>query len=243
VAYFAIPEPEEITGQCPHCGKGVRFVVHRPDGYTFGKDGSVRATEDAITTALEARGFRLRTYHCPLCQGLSIELIKRTQPHPALGGDPENEILRLFPRDVVREPPAEVKNGQIRQDYREAHNSVAVSKRGAAALARRALQNALREKGFTHPSDRLDKEIEEAGKSPDMPNTLREKLHFVRKVGNDGAHPNYDHAGEIVDVTDGELEMLFETLDEFFDIFYVRQERHKAVMAAREARLKGKTAP
>jgi len=186
---------------------------------------------------LAARGYRLRTYHCPMCNGLCIELVRYVYQK---GGDGENEITRLLPRDVMHEPPPQVTSEEIRRDYREAHACISVSKRGASALARRALQQALRDKGFTHSSKKLVNEIEVASKSPDMPSTLREKLHFIREVGNDAAHPNYDHAGEIVDVTDDELTMLLESLDEFFEVFYVRPARHKAVMDARNARVKGK---
>jgi len=236
MGYITIPPPESVSGDCPHCGKGVRFVMHHADRYAVSKDGTVEPAGDAMTQALRERGLRLRTYHCPACDGLVMELVRRVLH---AGGDGDEEITRLFPRDVLRNPPAEVTNEEIRRDYREAHASRTVSRRGAAALARRALQNALREKGFTAPSKKLVDEIDAADASSEMGSTLREKLHFVRKVGNDGAHPNYDHAGEIVDVTEDELVMLLETLDEFFDVFYVRPARHKAVMAARDARLKG----
>jgi hypothetical protein len=145
----------------------------------------------------------------------------------------------IHPGRRIREAPAEVEDKEIRKDYSEACATRDTSLRGAAALARRALQVALRAKGFTHSSNRLEKEIEEAAKSPEAPSSLRDKLHFVRKVGNDGAHPNLDHAGEIVDVEPEDFAMLIQTLDEFFDVFYVRPARHAATMAAYAARKKG----
>jgi hypothetical protein len=243
VAMIQLPAPEEVVGDCPHCCKGVKFIVHRPDAYAVAKNGLMEAA-DAVSAALRRRDYRLRTYDCPLCDGLCVDLIKRRPSLATLtspGGDPEEEVIRLFPRDVTHEPPPEVTSEQIRRDYSEAHACIPVSKRGAAALARRALQQALRDKGFTHSSKKLVNEIELASKSPDVPSTLREKLHFIREVGNDAAHPNYNRAGEVVNVTDDELAMLLESLDEVFDVFYVRPARHKAVMDARKAHVKGTT--
>jgi hypothetical protein len=149
-------------------------------------------------------------------------------------------VTRLLPATEVREPPDEVKNVEIRRDYQEAHAIANLSTRGAAALARRALQHALRDRGFKHAKSRdLYDEIELATESKETPASLKDKLHFIRKVGADGAHPNPDHAGEIIDVTEDELVMLFETLDEFFDVYYVRPARHAAVMKAHEAKKKG----
>ena len=235
------PGPEHLAGECPYCHRGVKFEIHNPPELLVpvGQPRSIaRWPNDSMMGQLAERGYRLRTYHCPLCSGLCIELVVKRTYHT--GGDPEEEIKRLLPRDVVHEPPPEVTNQEIRRDYGEAHACIPVSKRGAAALARRALQQALRDKGFIHQSKKLFNEIEVASKSPDMPTSLREKLHFIRDVGNDAAHPNSDRAGEIVDVTDDELTMLLESLDEFFDVFYVRPARHKAVMDARNVRVKGK---
>jgi hypothetical protein len=150
-------------------------------------------------------------------------------------------IQRLMPRHTVREPPAEVTNPELRRDYTEAHAIREMSRRGAAALARRALQSALRDKGFKN--DTLYKEIEAAAESNDAPSSLREKLHFLRDKGNVGAHPIRDHAGEIADVDELELSMLFEVLDELFDVFYVRPARHKAVMDKHKAAAELKKKP
>src|SRR4051794_12618645 len=109
MADITLSGPDSVTGDCPYCGKGVRFIVHRPDVMLVLKT-RFEPEEDAMSKELRARGFRLRTYHCPGCKGLSIELIKRV---PVRGGDSEEQITRLFPRDVVRNPPPEVTNEEI----------------------------------------------------------------------------------------------------------------------------------
>ena len=152
-----LPKPEQVVCKCPYCHEGVKFELHTPPALLVAA-GSPRSLarwpEDSMMGALQARNYRLRTYHCPLCAGLCIELIQRIFDN--LGGDPVEEIIRLLPHHEVHEPPLEVTNEPIRRDYSEAHACIPVSKRGAAALGRRALQQALRDKGFTHSSTKLE---------------------------------------------------------------------------------------
>jgi hypothetical protein len=225
------------TGICEHCGVGVQFVSHEPDSrFMLPQAITNKIAESSSTAQLDALGFSLTTMHCPLCSKPIIYLAEK-KPNPSRPGYHFDSSL-IYPKRRLREAPPEVENKEIRRDYKEAVGVAEESLRGAAALARRALQGALREKGFTHLSKKLMREIEAAEKDPKMPSTLGEKLHFLREVGNDGAHPNYDLAGEVVDVTPEEFKMLIETLGEFFDVFYVRPVRHAATMEANKARKK-----
>jgi hypothetical protein len=229
------PNPMYVAkGECPHCRVYVEYMIQdlgRPEATKF----------------LNKHSLTLRVSECPSCRKPvidllefyhtedDIELLKQGLPREA-----HLKIRLLFPDAPVRLPPPEVTNKEIQRDYQEAHAVAPKSLRGAAALGRRALQHALRDKGFTAPSKKLADEIKEAVKSPDAPSSLREKLTFIRELGNDGAHPNPDHAGEIVDVTEDEFQVLMEAVDEFFDVFYVRPAKHKAVMEGRRERVKGK---
>ncbi|WP_242346843.1 DUF4145 domain-containing protein [Anaeromyxobacter terrae] len=120
----------------------------------------------------------------------------------------------------------------MKRDWDEAVAVSPISTRAAAALARRALQVTLRKKGFSAP--KLVKEIDLATASPDTPTSLREKLHVVREIGNDAAHPNEDEAGALVDVSSDDVEFMFETLIEAFDVYFVRPERHRKLLEARK---------
>src|SRR6202140_3388964 len=192
------------TGECPHCGVGVQFVVHLLDKGLMPHPLSSSHTSGALE---QLNKYSLVTKHCPLCRKPIIYL---SQPSigPPPDGRPAYYAIQIYPQRVTREPPVEVENKEIRQDYTEAAATAQTSLRGAAALARRALQGALREKGFTHSSNKLYKEIEIAAASPSMPTELVEKLHFLRDVGNDGAHPNFDDAGETIDVEPGDFALL-----------------------------------
>jgi hypothetical protein len=64
-------------------------------------------------------------------------------------------------------------------------------------------------------------------------------------VGDDSAHPNYDHAGEVVDMEPDEFVILSEILNEFFDELYVKPAKHKAAIEARkrEKRVRSSSQP
>src|SRR5437899_1902749 len=88
-----MPEPEQVKGACPHCGVGVAFVMHHADRGYMGHYG-MEPPELSTTGALEGRKLFLRTYHCPLCNGLVIDLVERRYQ---FGGDHEQHPTRLFP--------------------------------------------------------------------------------------------------------------------------------------------------
>ena len=120
----------------------------------------------------------------------------------------------------------------IARDWHEAVTVSGKSERAAAALARRALQVALRKSGFK--ARKLYEEIDLATASPETPSSLREKLHIAREIGNDAAHPNVEEDGSLIEVTDTDLEFLFSTLLEVFDVYFVRPAKHRALMEARK---------
>ena len=229
------------------CHRGVQFIPHVPDrSYILALSAPVAnaiVPPDSTSGVLMSRHQTLRSYHCPLCNGFVLDLLTPDpKANPIMQAvmlslpaqDPMvPTVQRLMPRHTIKQPPPEVTSPELRRDYTEAHAVREISRRGAAALARRALQNALRDKGFKR--DTLYLEIEGAAESNDAPSSLREKLHFLRDRGNVGAHPMRDHAGEIADVEEDELDMLFEVLDELFDVFYVRPARHKVVMDKQKA--------
>jgi endogenous inhibitor of DNA gyrase (YacG/DUF329 family) len=158
------------------------------------------------------------TARCPACSKPVVDLIVEDEKHAVW---PDSRTIPLPP-----EVPQEVT-----RDWNEAIAVSPKSSRAAAVLARRALQITLRKAGFEAAT--LYKEIEKATASADTPSTLREKLHAVRDIGNAAAHPNEDPAGALVEVTEDEVEFLFEALQEAFDVYFVRPERHRKIMEAR----------
>jgi hypothetical protein len=188
--------------------------------------------------ALDTKAASLTLALCPQCEKFVLDWGRLVKRSTSTRERPEYEFEGIYPKFRQPSLPAEVPP-EVARDAREAMLVASISRRAGAALGRRALQAALRLKGFGASSNKLYDEIEVASQSPDTPTTLREKLHFVRDVGNDGAHPNLDYQGAFVEVEEDDLNLLFETLREFFDVFFVRPARHAATMEARKKR-KGK---
>lgn len=229
------------SGECPYCRQKMASFILHPDTGRFVPSTGTKDTSASMY--LSTFLLRLRVVECPSCRGPVIDLLRvnnsEEQKNSGQHGfpvAPTESATRLYPATPKRYPPAEVKNEEIRRDYMEAHAVAQLSTRGAAALARRALQHALRETGFAHPEKKLWQELKAASLSGKLSTTLIEKLRFLKGVGDDSVHPNYYNAGEVVDVDSDEFEMLSEVLDEFFDELYVKPARHKAVMEARKAR-------
>lgn len=125
----------------------------------------------------------------------------------------------IYPRGSSRQPcPIEVPE-VIRQDYIEACLVEPDSKKAAAALSRRCLQNLLHNNGIK--SSDLSKEIDEAMKT--LPSSLADSIDAIRHIGNFAAHPlKSTSTGEIVDVEDGEAEWALDVLEDLFDYYYIQ---------------------
>ncbi len=110
-------------------------------------------------------------------------------------------------------------------------------------MARRCLQLTLRKQGFIKRT--LDAEIQEA--ETKVGNDLATQLHYVRVVGNIGAHPMDAEGGtnfdQLLDVQPGGLVALFAAIDEAFEEFYVKPARKKRTLDALNEKLKAANKP
>jgi len=218
-------------GKCPHCGDSVRF--ERVPMMEAGRDSLLRGIGQEPAIAI-----------CPSCRSAVVDWVWKTWAKNRPGGallQTEVKRMGVYPRSRRAVIPSEVASAVPAgaRDYMEAVEVMEISRRAAAALARRALQVALRAASFTHPSRKLDKEIEVALQDPRTSATLGEKLRFVQHVGNDAAHPNVDFQGDLVEVTSEDLEVILAALEEFFDAYFVKPLRHAAVMEAQKKRKRG----
>lgn len=149
------------------------------------------------------RSKELSVAKCPHCEGFVISI---------------NDEL-VYPLTSNRNPcPKEVPR-EIREDYDEACLVESFSKKAAAALSRRCLQNVLTNKGIEGRD--LSAQIDEAIKN--LPPHLANDIDAIRHIGNFAAHPlKSQSTGEIVDVEDGEVEWVLEVLESLFDFYYVQ---------------------
>src|SRR6266511_3748147 len=141
------------------------------------------------------------------------------------------------PRGANRPAPPEVPKVYA-DEYREACLVLADSPKASAALARRNLQRLLREVAKVQPHDLAD-EIQEMLDRKELPWRLAEQIDGVRNIGNFSAHPIKSHStGEIVDVEPGEAEWNLDTLEGFFDFYFVLPARIKERRDALDRKLK-----
>ena len=192
-------------GVCPHCKTSNRFEYSSDYNYE-----NVLPGWD-VKSSLSDNAKSLRLCRCTDC-GENIIFFDEIMIHP-LGS--------------TRPPcPLEVPS-EISEDYKEACLVEHLSSKAAAALARRCLQNMLREKGINVSSKKLFDEIDEAMKN--LPSGLSESIDAIRNIGNFATHPEKStNTGEIVEVEVGETEWTLDVIEELFDYYYVQPTRNQA---------------
>jgi len=123
--------------------------------------------------------------------------------------------------------PPEVTDESIKKDYREACFIIDFSANAAGALARRCLSQILVKHFGAREKDPLPRQIEKA-KERIKDDQLIEDLDYVREVGRFGAHAKEDlRTGEIIDVTDEEVEATLTIIEELFEEVYVKPTKRK----------------
>lgn len=206
------------TGKCPYCGVATRFEAVSLWLSSFAR--RLSASETSVFAEPEDRDVKVQFARC---------------------ANPECKMVVIFFDEKMIQPmgsqrtqaPKEVPEA-IRNDYTEACLVEGLSKKAAAALARRCLQNMFHDQGIKKAN--LEKEIEEAINQ--LPSHLADDVDAIRHVGNFAAHPlKSSNTGEIVDVEPQEAEYLLDTLVDLFDHYYVKPAKSAEKRAALQAKL------
>ena len=208
--------------KCPHC-----FVSFH-DAWTRWFDS--RKKTDASSDCKWV--FRVRSTLCPECD----QLIFRVDRYSLSSGVLEKSIT-AYPKGTSR-PVSPAVEGKFESDFREACLVIGDSEKASAALSRRCLQNILREKAETKEKD-LAPQIQEVLDSGKLPSHLADAIDGVRVIGNFAAHPiKSTHTGEVIEVELGEAEWLLETLEGFFDFYFVQPAKLEKKRGALNKKLK-----
>jgi predicted RNA-binding Zn-ribbon protein involved in translation (DUF1610 family) len=218
---------------CPHCGTH----FHRPlDPAVFeiglDKKASVmrHAAQEVFLGITGDEIARLFAYICPKCGNRTIDLLVAPfQKGPVT-------CIQLRPLGTERPVAAEVPV-EIADDYREATRIAGLSSRGAATLARRALQATLRRAFPEMPQGDLFDEIAWVEQQTSLETELASSLHSLRKAGNFGAHPPKDGSSVVYDLNPEDLEACFMILDLLFDSTFVKPARTAIKLAALKERM------
>ena len=201
--------------QCPHCLT----------------DYHAGPTEVTQNLGPDTDGFWIAVMRtCSKCERYNLELTLLSH-HPQRDGSDLIKSFRVYPKGSNRPPvPPEVtaESPDIAEDYTEACLVFLDSPKASAALARRCLQNLLREKANITPGN-LSPEIDQVLKSGNLPSHLSESIDAIRNVGNFAAHPNKSQTtGEILPVEPGEADWSLDVLEMLFDFYYVQPAITKA---------------
>ena len=174
-------------------------------------------------TPWDHEGLSLHWGRCPACEQLVVDLIAWHGLDKAI-----DRAERLYPViPAVPQVSPDIPE-RIADEYREAAKLRTISPRASAILARRCLQLTLRDRGFK--ANTLGNELAKARNDADFPAPLAQQLDMLREVGNYAAHPTEDGNGSFLEVEPGELDLLFATLHELFEFFYVKPKLRERVM-------------
>ena len=228
------PDESILRRACPHCGTH----FHRPlDPAVFesvsDEDTTVmrHAAQEVYLGTTGDEIARLFAYICPKCGNRTIDLhvapYKKEEPVTCIQVRP-----LVTERPVAAEVPAE-----IADDYRAATRIAGLSSRGAATLARRALQATLRRAFPDMPQGDLFDKIAWVEQESSLETELTSSLHSLRKAGNFGAHPPKDGSSVVYDLNLEDLETCFMILDLLFDSTFVKPARIAIKLTALKERM------
>ena len=187
--------------KCPYCLDSIHVAWTDTGNFTNDPDGSL---------------WSLHWMKCPACGKVIVKLVNRSSDKSVYS---TRLVLPKAPSRAALSPDVP---RQFGEDYKEACLVLADSAKASAALSRRCLQHLLREKAGVKHSN-LDNEIQQALDSKMLPTYLADAIDAVRVIGNFAAHPiKSKSTGEVVDVEEGEAEWLLDTLEGFFDFYFVQ---------------------
>ena len=168
------------------------------------------------------------------CQRLTVRATLRgLKPEPAPGEGIRKRLgvvssHQMIPISKAKPQPPYIPEPII-ADYNEAYLISTLSPKASATLSRRCLQGMIRD-FFSLARPTLFEEI--SAIKDRIPVEVWEAIHAVRSIGNIGAHMEKD-IDVIIDVDEGEANLLLELIEQLFDDWYVtrhkRQERLDAI--------------
>jgi hypothetical protein len=189
---------------CPSCHKSTHLTV--------------RATYDKPNTVI-----RYDIAECNSCN-FQVLVVRQRQ---------SGNISRVYPAPLPRATDPRIPEA-VKNDFDEALLCLSVGAvRGAAILARRAVQTICKDQGATK-KDLKDK-IDELFEKNIVTASLKDWGHEVRIVGNDAAHPND------VDVTLEDAEEIIDLLESLCEVLYVAPAKAAHRKSIREQKTDGAT--
>jgi Domain of unknown function (DUF4145) len=119
----------------------------------------------------------------------------------------------------------------VRDDFVEAFKCRSVDAyKATVVMCRRALQASCQQ--FKVEGKKLIDQIDDLATKGRITGALRQMAHDIRKLGNDGAHPDEDGLGDVIQ---GDAEDIIEFTRQYFEHVYVMPAKSEAFRKRREA--------
>ena len=228
-------------GFCGHCKAYVAFRQPAQSDFHIVFEISSESEDDEESSHLIRHHFVLGICPRPSCQKATIA--HRVEEATSYRGDlydhsQVDEVV--YPMDQYsRQPLAEAVPADLRKLYLEAASIESQSPNGAAFLARRILEQALRDrfKSKQRLVDLIDRFLEEEH----PPQRLHDLMTDIRQFGNIAGHPGQSIDGEWIDIDSSEAEYTLDVASEVLDFLYVRPARQEEMRERWQAKKKGET--
>lgn len=232
-------EKRLVEGPCGHCHHAVAF-----------KEPENRACLAFTQTIHHDTETEERTHYfvmglCPRPRCQEATIVYRSEKVWRGSYQEVPELIQervIFPADSLRPDLPEQVPPALAFLYREAASIENLSPNGSAFLARRILEQALREH-LNKPRGKLVKLIEQFIGQETASETLLKLMHDVREFGNIAGHPAQDTQGEWTTVDAGEAAYTLDVVAELLDHIYVKPKRRQLMRERWEAKKRGDSAP
>jgi hypothetical protein len=129
------------------------------------------------------------------------------------------------PRAAVRPINDLIPEG-LRRDFGEAAAILDTSPRMSAVLSRRILADVLEEYAGRSEFNLTDR-IDAFASDTTQPAGIRENLHYLREMGNFGAHTQKNDQAKIIEIERTEAEWTLDVIERLFEHFIVGPERDR----------------
>jgi hypothetical protein len=206
-------------GVCPHCTHvSLHLLAASPTG--------IRRTEPH---AIESHGL----VQCQNCHGVTLVVGVR---------NPQTGILthkEHYPVDSPEELVEKTIPPGVRDDYVEALRCRSVQAyKATVVMCRRSLQSSC--KNLSAEGSKLIQQIDDLAAKGTITAALKDMAHDIRKLGNEGAHPDQDGLGDVIK---DDADDIIEFTRQYFEHVYVMPAKSAAFKKRRVAATSSSTKP
>lgn len=209
----------KTTMICPHCG----VAVHLDYVYDIFLNKGADPWDETEAISIN-RDF------CPSCNKLIITMHEGVAEYARDGDLIKPRVYTetvLYPQFSAGHRLDEAIPQKYAAIFKESEHVNSISPRASAALSRYLLQLVLHEELGISKSD-LVKEITDLENYPHIPSSLVRSLQIFRRIANFGVHPKKStNSAEIIEVGEGETEVMLQLLLELFDFIFVKPKRQE----------------